>query len=220
MFKPKAAPAPSRDPARTALADAIAAVRLLERDLESSEAASARAQDIVRAARREADDASDALDAARTSATARLVSAASGGATTAPDSAMREIRARLQGAEDELEIARDALAVVEIAEADHREALRRARKRVDEAAKDALAVAIDPAIEKVARLEAELEAAKAALWFLHLNCFDRAPTEKSASIGGMLPNRQFYLHSGHHAVGPWHQALAALTADPDAPLPT
>jgi uncharacterized protein YfaS (alpha-2-macroglobulin family) len=218
MFKPK--PAPARDPARIALAQAIAAVSLLERDLEQSEAAVERAQDIVRAARREADDASDALSTARAGATARLVSAASGGATAAPDNAMRELRARLQASEDDLEIARDALATVEIAEADHREALHRARKRQDEAARDTLAIAINPAIERVARLEAELEAAKAALWFLHGTCFYRSPTEQSARIGGMLPNRQFYLHADHHAVGPWREALAALAADPDAPLPT
>lgn len=230
--------APASDPlliARAMLRDAIAAHREAERVHTALEAADLTTLDRVTAARLAVEAAEVALASAQAAETEHAINSLIGDAAAAPQS-VREARAALQFAEDDLRLARatraalqqrTTLTVLDIkAEVERRDAAALAVLRLAPAA---LALA-----DRVAALQREMaDLGAALLWATDHRIVDTegkpgdAPWQAGTPAVAMVARHRLEspsttwkaLISDVPGDRPWRQAFEALKQDAQAPLP-
>jgi hypothetical protein len=202
------------DSGRLALAAAIEARALCERDAEACRSALQRASEMVRSSETRAEAAKDALESALSSLSNRMAEAAATGVTLAPDMAMRAARAEQIDAADSVAAAISAMAVVEAKGVESADLLRRAQGKVDDAVKAVAACSV-PAL--IAAAEADRDALGRSLGVLRVFLVQTGDVHLSKKI-------QFLLNAAppdhnEQAGTPWRQWIESLSRDADSPAP-
>ena len=151
-------------------------------------------------------------------------------------SATRKARQRAEVADDDVEVARAAIATLEadLAAAEEKEIT--ARRRVEAAVNAVLAAeAAVPLLARLEQIKAEIPALQAALHFIRSRMSERRGTaayeiaELAAPLAAISPRLSEAIEVGllfhplaaeqHPAAERWRAACAALATDADAPLP-
>jgi hypothetical protein len=200
------------DPLRGELAVAIDARTSAENTLHDARAKLARASLMVNKASAALDDAKQECARVRQVS----IAAAAGGET--PDQAPMK-RARLVEADtnDGLEIAKGAHDAIEATIPDLEYELEAARRRVETAAKTMI-VSVAPAL--IAKSKAQVAAlyeTRCALSFLHLSFSRLPPDDDTRACEGYAT--MAVAPGDARDASEWHEALARLMNDADAPLP-
>jgi hypothetical protein len=222
MGKPnlKLADDPPRSTERSVLAAAIAA------ETEAKRAA-ASARDAVQRASHMAEQAAAKLEAASADAAkvknaqaSRMAEAATKGIPLLPDQSIRLARAREVDAQDDLDAARAALAVVEAALADAQDAHREAGERLGMAADAVVATGALQLLAEMEALQAEVVEKRIVLWSLARRTLGES--EAARKISEFL-GRAFLMPELNGETRPacdaWRAARDALRSNPAAPLP-
>jgi chromosome segregation ATPase len=220
------------NPARTALAKAIAEEAAAKQRADAARAAITRARANV-------DHATSRLEAARNEAaraknaqTERAVTAAKAGTPLTPDRATREARARETEAADDLEAAQSAREQVE-------EALTQAEAELDSTAKSTaraaavvMAGAVDLLLRETDELQTQVVNRRIILHHLSGIVGTDEHGREIPSIEGwhkdiddflakpFLLSEQYGAWKNDEALTPWRRAYDQLLRDPNAPLPT
>lgn len=217
----KPLPTAPSDLSRAALAEAIEHLVPFAAAIENATSGLAKAKASLADAEARLEQARGDLQQARSDQTARSVARAARGEGPEPDGVLREARRAEADAGDDVEIARAIAASLQTALGESEYAARRAKARVDEAAK-AILLAEVPRL-KTWVLEAEAEHARRG--------------EICAFVVGLIPRHDFNpernslsFFAEHHAsitgsrdkaaALPWAEALEALQTNASAPLPS
>jgi hypothetical protein len=219
----------TRSPQRTALAEAIA-----ERDVAAK--AVATALDALDRARREAWAARDKLDAAakkleRARAGENVVQALLAGNSSGRGRQLRATRAKYVEVEDNLSVARSAVARLETIVLDHERALEQANEQIAAAAREVLkAEAPDVSAELKIAEQRFVELRATVTWLLWHGAIandpraaadvDYAAKQGWGATETRLRRNIFYPEDQQTTPwAAWEQCWEALLSDPDAPLP-
>ena len=212
--------APPQDPARATLADAIAAYETAHATAESARSAVLRARDSLSAANRRVVDAGHAIATARQTQADNLVEAARNGGAAPVRSPLRAARQAETEANDEVEAARSALAVVEEECANAEYSERMTHRRLQKAAHEVLVTAAPELMQSIGAKWNDLLKDWYAIQFL-AGCLEPGDPRKRQMDGVLQRYRREDLAELDAATGkrPWGDALAALMSDANAALP-
>ena len=216
---------PPRSPERAELSAAIEHVAAANNSVEAVRAAVARANEMVVAASERLDNARAEVANAKEAQTARLVASASSGETLAPDTTLRAARLREIEAADDLDAARDALALVEARLDDPETDHRRAKERVERAVEAVFVGEVDRLIEEAREAQRRVAEKRAVLQAIAANVDAFRQLEARKKIQSFFADTAFTLTHFYDAwksspaAKPWIDARDALSRDADAELP-
>jgi hypothetical protein len=215
-----------RSQARAELADAMEHVAAADNAVEAVRAAVKRANEMAVAASSRLDEARTEVAEAKEAQTARLVASASTGEPLKPDTTLRAARMREIEAADELDAARDALALVEARLDDPETDHRRAKERVERAVEVVFVGDVDRLIEEAREAQAKVAEKRAVLQCIAANADAFRQLAARNKIQSFFLDTSFALQhnydawKSHPATKPWIDARDALSRDADAELPT
>jgi hypothetical protein len=223
-----------RNPARAALAEAIAHRNELAASVAALNAAQRAVQDRLSDARIAASNLADALKTAKAATALHLVNVSVGRVGDAPPS-VASVRRSIEAAEDDLEVARAAELTLKGRLAEQQMRLGFAQDGVRQAAQAVLRQSprIAAIVSEVAELQRRLIEQGAALDWLYDNGLippnnisegaDRRTPSVAETIArlGIKPRLwpEWISASSMPGAAAWEAALAALMTDADAPLP-
>jgi hypothetical protein len=219
------------DPARAALAKAIAEGGAAERNVGAAREAVTRAHANV-------DDATVRLEAARSEAaraknaqTERAVTAAKAGTPLTPDRATREARARETEATDDVEAFQNALSICETALTEAEGERERAAKSTARAAAFVMSGAVERLLRETDELQTQVVNRRIILHHLATVVGTDEHGRELPGIEGkhkdiddflatpFLLREQYGAWKNHEALIPWRDAYEGLLRDPSHALP-
>jgi len=216
---------PQRSAERSELAAAIEHVSAADNSVEAVRAAVGRANEMVSAASERLEEARVEVANAKEAQTARLVASASSGEALKPDTTLRSARMREIEAADDLDAARDALALVEARLDDPETDHRRAKERVGRAVEAVFVGEVDRLIEEAREAQAKVAEKRAVLQCIAANVDAFRQLAARNKIQSFFMDTSFSLQhnydawKSHPAAKPWLDARDALSRDADAELP-
>jgi hypothetical protein len=167
------------------------------------------------------DQATEAVNAAKSARADRLAAAAASGEAVTSDRGLLEARASEVAATDELEAAGISLASLQAAVEDPERLNMAAQKRVAECARLVLAGSAEQALQTVARLQAELGTALGALWMIHKEAFPWPPTPESERMRFQFQYPPApILDRNNPGAARWEEYFEALKRSADAAPPS
>ncbi len=217
--------APPRAPERAELAAAIEHVASAASTVEAVRAAVERAREMVNTASDRLADARAKVAEAKAAHTDRLVASASSGETLAPDTTLRAARMNEIEAGDDLDAARDALALVEARLDDPEYDHRHAKERLERAAEAVFVSEVDRLIEEAREAQAKVAEKRAVLQAVAANIDYMQQIGPRKKVESFFLDSSFTLHGNYHAwktsaaAKPWLDVRAALLTDADKELP-
>ncbi|MEA2911094.1 MAG: hypothetical protein QOJ15_3175 [Bradyrhizobium sp.] len=229
----KAAP----DPLRATLATEIAELDKAKRDLEAATDVATRMVAGVDAAVAKLDTAKADITAARDAQSAKLVASATNRTDAPTSTLLRDARRREMEAQDELDVARDALKIAEARKSEAELPVPRYQRRVRAAADAVLAGEINRLVDEASVIRDELIRRRSALEFLAFEIVkgkNQIPLEESRIIRDfedLVDVRKAAMDFLSRGVGvpgnvrdlpgaqPWLRAHEELMRNADAPLP-
>jgi hypothetical protein len=227
MPKPTLKTVPSRSPARQELAAAIDRSRAAQDEMARLKATVDGAEAAVHVAEQDHQQAIDDLAAAREVQAQRHEAAVTQGHPPSRDDSVQEAKRRESDREEEVRTARSALHAITQKLDGATSAADQARDDVVLAARSVLADEIEPFFRETARMQAELIRRRLVLGFAVSSL--RSSSERvSHSIWNEVQNfttvtppvEHFSQRYVYPELQPWRDALCALQADADVPLPT
>jgi hypothetical protein len=211
--------------ARAELADAMEHVAAADNAVEAVRAAVKRANAMVVAASERLDEARTEVAEAKEAQTACLVASASTGEALKPDTSLRAARLKEIEAGDDLDAARDALALVEARLDDPETDHRRAKERVERAAEAVFVGEVDRLIDEAREAQAKVAERRAVLQAVAANIDYMQQIGVRKKIEAFFCDSSFTLHGNYDAwkssaaARPWLDVRAALLTDADKELP-
>lgn len=216
---------PQRSPERAELAGAIEHVAAADHNVEAIRAAVERANDMVSAASERLDNARAEVAEAKEAQAARLIASATSGEPLAPDTTLRAARLKEIEAADDLDAARDALALIEARLDDPETDHRRAKDRLERAVEAVFLSEVDRLIEEAREAQRKVAEKRAVLQAIAANVDAFRQLEARKKIQSFFADTAFSLTHFYDAwksspaAKPWLDVRDALLKDADRELP-